>query len=92
MSEHNAQVLTEAQKSKILLDVHRSLVGDPLDPAKPGLVAIVGRHHMSLYGHEEKNGLVGDNSKYKRLFWVGTGIFITGQGLFTWYLAARYSH
>ena len=48
--------LTEWQRNKILLDVHHALVGDPLDPTKPGLVAIVGRHHQALYGAEEKGG------------------------------------
>jgi hypothetical protein len=94
MNDHNA--LTEFQRDKLLKEVHRSLVGDPLDPQKPGVVAIVGRHHMALYGKDEQNGLVGDNARYKKLFWVGTGIFLTVQGaaasLFAWWISTKTAH
>jgi hypothetical protein len=96
MSENNPQTLTEPQKNKLLLEVHRSLVGDPLDPRKPGLVAIVGRHHQALYGDKEEGGLVADSVKYKRLFWVGTGVFLAGQcligGFFTWWISSKAGH
>lgn len=88
--------LTDYQRDRLLLDVHHALVGDPLDPEKPGIVAIVGRHHAALYGHEERGGLVADNARYKRLFWIGTGIFLAFQVLvgsfFTWWISNKSGH
>lgn len=51
---------------------------------------------MALYGKDEQNGLVGDNARYKKLFWVGTGIFLTVQGaaasLFAWWISTKTAH
>lgn len=92
----NPEDLTEYQKNKLILEMHHALVGDPFDPQKPGISALVGRHHMALYGPDESTGLVADSVKYKRLFWIGTGIFlafqIIGGALFTWYVTVKAVH
>src|ERR1017187_7631026 len=59
--------------SKNMTDVHTAVCGDEYDVNKPGLLRITQRHSVTLYGESGKNGLNGDNQRYKRLFWVGTG-------------------
>jgi hypothetical protein len=84
--------LTEAQRNRMLTDIHHSLVGDPLDLNKPGLVALVARHNYTLYGKTGKNGLVGDNNRYKSLVWMGGGImgaFIVLGKVMDWLVAMK---
>ena len=72
-----AEGLTEPQKDKMLVDMYHALVGDPLNPGdKPGLAALVERHNYTLYGKTGRNGLVGDNARFKRIVWIGAGVVI----------------
>jgi hypothetical protein len=86
-----SELYDEKERDQLLREIHHALIGDPLQPDKPGIVAIVARHDRSLYGITGKNGLVGDNMKWKRLFWVGTGIFFALQAVWAYILAVRTS-
>lgn len=51
----------EAEEKKKLDDIHRAIVGNPLDPHAPkGILAQLEEHHITLYGDEsrEQNGIV----------------------------------
>jgi len=56
---------------------------------KPGLLRTTQKHSVTLYGESGKNGLNGDNQKYKRMFWIGTGAVGLAQILFAWYIAVH---
>ena len=50
MSEtNNLECLTGAQRGKLLADIHHALVGNPFDPSKPCLVAIVRRSGFRIF-------------------------------------------
>lgn len=73
--------MSDQQRGKLLKDIHHALIGDPLNPDKPGLVAMVGRHELTLYGKNGKNGLQGEAFKVKRLIWMGGGFVVAVQVL-----------
>ncbi len=74
MSEENTeQLMSEGQKAKLLRDIHHALVGDPFDPARPGLVALVSKHDETLYGKDGRNGLRSEAFKVRKLIWMGGG-------------------
>jgi hypothetical protein len=82
--------LTQQQKDEMLSDIHGCLVGNPLaEPPRLGLVVQVERHKYTLYGNSGKNGLVGDNNRFKKLVWVGSGVLIVLQLFFAWLLAMK---
>ena len=70
-------------------DVHTAVCGDEYDLKKPGLLRTTQKHSVTLYGESGKNGLNGDNQKYKRMFWIGTGAVGLAQILFAWYIAVH---
>jgi hypothetical protein len=76
-----------------LKEIHTALIGNPLDPnAPPGVVTMVRHHETTLYGKTGKNGLVGDNMRYKKLVWVGIGIltaFVVLGKLLDWLVAMK---
>ena len=91
MSEEHAHepVLTESQRSRLLLDCHRVLVGDPFDPSKPGLVVTVNNHEKTLYGENGNNGLNGTSRRMQKYFWMGAGMLLVLQAYWAWLLAMK---
>lgn len=65
--------LTTEQRDKMTTDIWHAIAGHPLDPKKPGLVAIVERHDATLYGEKGNNGLVGQARKVQRWMWMAVG-------------------
>lgn len=77
--------LTLEQKDKMLTEIYHSVAGHPLDPTKPGLVAIVDRHDKAIYGEQGDNGLKGTQKKIIRFLWMAAGFGIAvNVGLAIW--------
>jgi hypothetical protein len=84
--------IDESPNCKLLKEIHDALIGNPLDPnAPPGVVTMVERHNHTLYGKSGKNGLVGDNLRYKKYLYGAMGAWVVLQGIFAWVLAMKSS-
>lgn len=44
----------QQSQSRMVKEMHHALIGDPLDPTKPGMVAIQMQMHEDLYGSERR--------------------------------------
>lgn len=66
-TEEHFRILSDAERSKMLMDVHKCLIGDPLQN-KPGLASKVESHNKILFGTPEWDGLIRDNQRLKSDF------------------------
>lgn len=65
--------LTTEQKDRMLTEIYHAVAGHPMDPNRPGLVAIVATHQKTLFGEKGNNGLVGQAKKVQRWMWMAVG-------------------
>jgi hypothetical protein len=68
--------------------IHRVLLQDPLDPkAPPGMIEIQRMDHRVIWGTDQEPGLVADQKRLHRLFWMINGGFLLAGALYWLYTA-----
>lgn len=60
-------LLTAAEQSRMIRQMHRALIGDPFNPKKPGLLQIYNGTHTDYWGDKE-NGIKGTRDKVEKLW------------------------